>query len=330
LFIEHQKHAGILADLCCCHRKLRVAVFDITVESSLLTIGQNEFELFRTLIHQHTGIWLRDGKQVMLASRLSRRLRQLGLTNFADYYRHVERSRDDGKELGTLINCVTTNKTSFFRENHHFEFLAEVVPELLASPILAANGAPQTATSSAKKAINIWSAACSTGEEPYSIAITLLESQLRTRGAVAGGWDIRIVASDIDTTVLNKAANGIYDEGELDDISPILQKRYFMRGKDDMSGQIKVKKQVMSLVEFQRINLMDRSWPLDTKFDAVFFRNALIYFKQDTQDLFLRRIVRYLKPGGYLFLGHSEHIPWLHAILEPLQKTIYRLRVQKG
>ncbi|MGA8938641.1 MAG: protein-glutamate O-methyltransferase CheR [Acidobacteriaceae bacterium] len=303
-----------------------------TSETSLLSIERNEFELFRTLVHRHTGIWLRDGKQVMLASRLTGRMRLHGMTDFADYYAYVTRHCGDGKELGALINCVTTNKTSFFRENHHFEFLSDVVvPEIVGSTRLpaAANDGSTAARLPANKSISIWSAACSTGEEPYSIAMALLESQSKL-GVFRGAGDIRIVASDIDTKVLNKALRGIYSEHELESVEPVLQKKYFLRGKDEMSGQIKVKKQVASLVEFQRINLMDRSWQLDTAFDAIFFRNALIYFQQDTQDLFLRRMVRYLRPGGYLFLGHSEHIPWLHHILEPLQKTIYRLRVTEA
>lgn len=292
------------------------------MDASLPEIGPTEFRLFRDLIQRHTGIWLREGKQVMLASRLARRLREHQMSSFADYYRYVEGCRDGGAELGEMINCVTTNKTSFFRERHHFAFLSETaVPE-----IAARSGTTRGGAATAKPAIHVWSAACSTGEEPYSIAITLLEWQLQDRGAMNSGWDMRIAASDIDTTVLEKAARGIYGEEELEGIDPAIRKKYFLRGKEDMAGCIRVKKHVAALVEFQRINLMDSSWPLNASFDAVFFRNALIYFRQETQDLFLRRIARRMKPGGYLFLGHAEHIPWLHDVFEPMQKTIYRLR----
>lgn len=288
---------------------------DLAVERSLLSIEHHEFDLLRTLIHRQTGIWLRDGKEIMLASRLARRLRHHGMTNYGDYYHYVEDGRN-GTELGELINCVTTNKTSFFREAHHFEFLSQtVVPEMMAHDHSAAGP-------SERRSFSVWSAACSTGEEPYSIAICLLESQLGSRAS----WDLRVVASDIDTRVLQTAVRAVYPQTELQDIDPDLQKKYFLRGKNDMAGQIKVKKNVTSLVQFQRINLMNHLYPLGGTFDAVFFRNALIYFKQETQDLFLRRIIRYLKPGGYLFLGHSEHITWLHDLLEPLQKTVYRLR----
>lgn len=274
------------------------------------TMDSRDFQRFRDLVHEHTGIWLRDGKQIMLAARLSRQLRQLGLASFADYFRFLTNSRKDGPEFTVFINSVTTNKTSFFREPHHFNFLAKtVVPEIQAA---ALRGAPRRT--------RIWSAASSTGEEVYSIAITLLESLPKN------SWSIEVVGSDIDTAVLAAAKRAIYPDGSLTGGDQAMREKYFLRGKDRMAGQIKVKPEVTSLVEFRRINLMDRDWPLEGVFDVIFFRNALIYFQQDIQDKFLRRMTRYLKPGGYLFLGNAEHIPWLHDILEPLNKTMYRLR----
>jgi len=303
---------------------------------NLVSMGLREFQTFRTLIHKRTGIWLRDGKQVMLASRLSRRLRHHGMTGFAEYCGYVQTIPDDSEEMRELINCVTTNKTSFFRERHHFEFLAgTVVPELRAAVLRGA----------AKK-IRVWSAASSTGEEAYSTAITLLE-ELRTASNInrsagshyspkraglpgtameSGGWKIEIVASDIDTRVLETARRAIYSQDSLASVAPALQKKYFLRGKDDMRGRVKLKPDVTRLVEFKRINLQDARWPLEGLFDVIFFRNALIYFNQETQDIFLRKMIRYLKPRGYLFLGNAEHIPWLHGILEPLNRTMYRLR----
>jgi len=287
------------------------------VDSSLVSISATEFQSLRDLIHRHTGIWLRDGKQVMLASRLARRLREHRMSSFSDYYHYVASRPGGGEELGELINCVTTNKTSFFREPHHFTFLSEtILPEILAR-------ARQTGE---RPQVRIWSAASSTGPEPYSIAITLLEAQQRLRTLGASGWDAAVLASDIDTAVLGKAARGIYDEDETEGLEPELLHRYFLRGKSDMVGQVKVRKEVAALVTFDRINLMEQTWPVKGPLDAIFFRNALIYFRQETQDLFLRRMSRLLRPGGYLILGHSEHIPWLHELLEPLQKTIYRLR----
>ena len=294
-------------------------------ETSLLSMEEREFRAFRELIHRETGIWLRDGKQAMLASRLSRRLRHHGISDFASYLAYVETAQDGGREMHELINCITTNKTSFFREMHHFDFLAgTLVPEVFSA---ARQGGP--------RAIRFWSAACSTGEEPYSIAISVLAAleEVHAPGGLPhgqpllpGGWGIDILASDIDTSVLATAARGVYSESSLEGISPATRNRCFMRGKGKMLGQVRVKKEVAQLVKFQRINLMDNTWPIEPGFDGVFFRNALIYFNRETQELFLRRMLRFLRPGGYLFLGHSEHVPWLHDAVVPLNQTVYRLR----
>jgi chemotaxis protein methyltransferase CheR len=295
-----------------------------------------EFKLFRSLVHDRTGIWLRDGKQLMLASRLSRRLRHHGMASFSEYYEYVQRGANSGDELRELINCVTTNKTSFFRERHHFDFLAKSVASRLASD--TPGRAPES--------IRVWSAACSTGEEPYSIAITLLEALqaspstaavvpvqavstrigIPTSVASTGAWKIEVTASDIDTKVLETAVRAVYPNSSLEMIALSLRKKYFLLGKDDMDGNVKVKPEVTRLVQFKHINLMDPRWPLEDLFDVIFFRNALIYFNQDTQNIFLRKMARHLKPNGYLFLGNSEHIPWLADILTPLNQTMYQLR----
>jgi chemotaxis protein methyltransferase CheR len=302
-----------------------------TLEASLVAMDMREFKTFRELIHRKTGIWLRDGKQAMLAGRLSKRLRHHGMTDFATYAAYVEKVQDGGKELAEIINCVTTNKTSFFRERHHFDFLAQTLV-----PGLVAGGALGRARS-----IRVWSAACSTGEEPYSIAISLLEA-LKTghvSGSPAplpgqapsppGGWQVEVVASDIDTVVLATAGQGIYDQASLEDVPQAMQTKYFLRGKGNMSGQVRVKKEVAQLVKFQRLNLMDSQWAINGRFDAIFFRNALIYFNRETQEVFLRKMLGYLKPRGYLILGHSEHVPWLNDSVEALSNTIHQLRAQK-
>lgn len=263
------------------------------IDNSLFPMGLHEFALFRSLIHKRTGIWLRDGKQVMLASRLLRRLRHHRLASFADYYSLVQNVQDNGEEIRELINCVTTNKTSFFRERHHFEFLANTVVPAIQSAI------PRGAS----RAIRVWSAASSTGEEAYSIVITLLEA-LHPHGSADGpapirdgttrtgrsgfpsppvSWKIEVIASDIDTKVLETAQRAIYKMDSLASVAPPLIRKYFLRGKDDMVGQVKVKPVVTRLVEFKRINLNDVQWPLDGLFDVIFFRNALIYFNRETQ-----------------------------------------------
>ena len=302
------------------------------VENSLCSMGLREFKAFREMIHEHTGIWLRDGKQVMLASRLARRLRHHDISSFAEYYNYLQ-THPGSDELREMINCVTTNKTSFYRERHHFDFLANtVVPEVQAAVL---RGGPRS--------IRVWSAASSTGEEPYTIAITLLEAlqmpqnvnmQQHLPGNASGAkshlthgsWKIEVMASDIDTKVLDTAKRATYPEDSLAGIALPLKKKYFLRGKDDMHGQVRVKQDVARLVRFFHLNLMDTNWPLEGVFDGIFFRNALIYFNQDTQEKFLRKMVRFLKPRGYLFLGNAEHVPWIHDVLEPLNKTMYRLR----
>jgi chemotaxis protein methyltransferase CheR len=266
----------------------------------------------------------------MLAGRLSKRLRHHGMNNFAAYAAYVETVQDGGKELAEIINCVTTNKTSFFREIHHFDFLAKkMVPDLVAGAALGR-----------AKSVRIWSAACSTGEEPYSIAIAVLDA-LRAAyvpGSIPpalgvapppGGWQVEVVASDIDTVVLATAAQGIYDQDSLADVPQPMQTKYFLRGKGNMAGQVRVKKEIAQLVQFQRINLMDSQWPLEGKFDVIFFRNALIYFNRETQEAFLRKMLGYLKPRGFLILGHSEQVPWLNDSVEALNNTIHQLRAQK-
>ena len=146
---------------------------------------------------------------------------------------------------------------------------------------------------------------------------------------VPSSWKIDVVASDIDTKVLATAQRATYRTDSLESVAPGLKKKYFLRGKDDMQEQVKVKPEMARLVQFKHINLMDARWPLEGLFDVIFFRNALIYFNQETQDTFLRKMARSLKPRGYLFLGNAEHIPWLHEIFEPLKQTMYRLREAK-
>jgi chemotaxis protein methyltransferase CheR len=268
-----------------------------------------DFTRFRALILERTGINLRNGKHVMLASRLGRRLRHHGIDSFSEYYELLTHPTAPASEMVDFINCVTTNKTSFFRESHHFDFLAQtVVPEMRKAGVA--------------REVRVWSAACSTGEEPYSIAITLLEA-LRRLGSA---WDVQVLASDIDTSVLNTAQRGIYPAEALETVEASAHSRYFLRGKGGAGGQVKVKPELASHIQFKRINLNDHAWPVEGLFDAIFFRNALIYFDQPTQNVFLRKMLRHLRPKGYLFLGHSEHVPWLNDAVEPLSQTTYRLR----
>jgi chemotaxis protein methyltransferase CheR len=267
-------------------------------------ISSREFELFRDLIYQQTGISLKDTKTTMLSARLGKRLRQLNLSSFQAYYQFLQTQSPDSEEYRELINSVTTNKTAFFREIHHFDFLAE-----------------QLNLHKPKGPLRIWSAACSTGQEPYSIAITVADAL-----SPLAGKDIRILASDIDTQVLQEASEGLYDSDAIADISPIHQSRYLKVEKVKHGIRFRVSKELRDLITFRQKNLIAPAWAINTKFDFIFCRNVLIYFDRETQDQILRKFIGFLKPHGYLIVGHSEHLNWLSALIEPVGKTVYRLK----
>ena len=265
-------------------------------------ISSDEFLRFRKLIYDESGISLGDQKQTLLASRLSKRLRDLGITTFTEYYERV--TGDPTKEEFTrMLDLISTNKTDFFREPKHFDFLRErILPE-----------------QSGEKRIRIWSSACSTGEEPYTIAMTLYEGVSNPQQ-----WDFKILASDLSTRVLAKAATGVYDAERVRDVSPELVKRHFLRGRGDCEGSLKVKSHLASLIQFRRLNLMDERYPIKSPLDLIFCRNVMIYFDRPTQERLVNKFYRYLRPGGYLFIGHSESLQWVEHPFKSLAPTIYQ------
>jgi chemotaxis protein methyltransferase CheR len=265
-----------------------------------------EFELFSALVTSHTGIALGSRNRALLQARLSKRLGALGLSTFMDYYRLLKEQGPDGKELAKFVNAVTTNKTSFFREAHHFTYLRE----RLAPALEARDG---------DRGLRIWSAGCSSGEEPYTIAITLLES-LRD----PAGWDLRILASDIDTEMLDRAKAGVYRLDDLGGLPRAALRRHFLRGVGENEGLVRVKASVRDLVVFRRINLLEATWPIRTSFDVVFCRNVIIYFDPSTQAQVLERLVGYVKDEGLLVLGHTEGVHGVVAGLHQAGLTIYR------
>lgn len=267
-----------------------------------LLLKKDEYQRFCTLIYDESGISLGAQKHSLLASRLSKRLRDLGLATFTEYYEIVTGDRT-GEEFTQMLDLISTNKTDFFREPKHFDFLRQrIVPEL--------EGA---------KRIRIWSSACSTGEEPYTIAMTLCDG-IRSPAQ----WDIKILASDLSTRVLAKAASGIYDEERVRAVPPETVKKYFLRGHGDSAGLIKVKPLLAGMIKFQRMNLMDDRFPIKTQLDLIFCRNVMIYFDQTTQGTLINKFHHYLKPGGYLFIGHSESLQWVKHPFETVAPTIYR------
>lgn len=276
------------------------------VIAQAVSIDEREFRLLSELIQRQTGIALAPSKKALLCSRLAKRLRHYAFSTFSEYYELVTERDVTGEELSRLVNCVTTNFTSFFREAHHFDFLREeVVPEL-------------RARSAASRRVRIWSAGCSTGEEPYSIAMALAESL----GSLAG-WDIKILATDVDSDVLEQAECGVFGPDALSGISLGLRQRYF-RNLRDGSHCAEVSPQLSQLIRFRRLNLVDDSWPMRATFDAIFCRNVAIYFARPTQDQVFARLAQRLTPGGYLFTGHSENLYAVRQQLCGVGRTIYR------
>lgn len=265
-------------------------------------ITAKEFEHFRTLIYDESGISLNEQKQSLLESRLAKRLRELGLETFSQYYDKVTVDPTQ-EEFTRMLDLISTNKTDFFREPKHFDFLRDVIlPELM----------PQ-------KRIRIWSSACSTGEEPYTIAMTLFEGVHNPLE-----WDFKILASDLSTRVLAKASAGVYDEDRFRDVPPTMLRRHFLRGCGESKGCYKVKPHLASMIRFRRLNLMDDDFPIKNPLDLIFCRNVMIYFDRPTQETLVNKFYRYLKPGGYLFIGHSESLQWVKHAFKALEPTIYQ------
>lgn len=271
------------------------------------TLSEKEFQLIRDLIYEASGINLHEGKQVMMQSRLRKRLRTLNLPTYQAYYKYVTQNDPDGQEMVELINSISTNKTEFFRENHHFDFLKSTVfPQMIRDA--KAGKAPRK--------LRIWSAACSTGQEPYSIAVTIREAF-----AKEFSWDFKILASDIDTNVLQHAEQGIYDPNQVTGLSKYVTSRYFQTLGD--GGKIQAKPELRELIAFRRINFMDDQWPINAKFDVIFCRNVMIYFDNSTQERLLQRFSQYQDPGKHLILGHSESLTPVGNLYQTVGKTTF-------
>ncbi|MER2582506.1 MAG: protein-glutamate O-methyltransferase [Candidatus Competibacter sp.] len=267
--------------------------------------SDRDFQHVRQIINRIAGISLADGKRELVYSRLSRRLRHLGLSRFEDYCQLLE-TGENNVELGEFVNALTTNLTSFFRESHHFDFLAK---ELLPALIRERNAGDRR--------IRIWSAGCSTGEEPYSIAMVLRET------LPTAGWDVKILATDLDSNVLATAERGVYEESRVKDISEMRLRRWFQKGRGEQSGLVRVVPMLRELITFRRLNLME-DWPMRGPFDIVFCRNVVIYFDKPTQRVLFERFADQLIDQGYLFVGHSESLFKVTDRFVPLGKTIYQ------
>jgi chemotaxis protein methyltransferase CheR len=257
---------------------------------------RSDFDVVRRLIHQRAGIHLQDGKQAMVYSRVARRLRETGHRSFRDYLGWLEGGAPAG-EWQEFVNCLTTNLTSFFREAHHFE---ELAAELRVHR---------------ERELRIWCSAASTGEEPYSIAMTVAEH-------LGAGIDARIVASDIDTRVLATAAAGIYPVDSRG-LSPELLRRHCLRGAGANAGRMRIKPELVKMIDFRVVNLIESDWNLRETFHVIFCRNVMIYFDAATQRRVLEGMHRVLRPGGRLYVGHSENFTDSRDLFRLRGRTIY-------
>lgn len=256
-----------------------------------------DFERVQSLIYKHAGIKLHDGKHAMVYSRLSRRLRETGHSSFHEYLGWLERS--DGPEWQEFVNALTTNLTAFFREQHHFEMLAALLKSRPAATPW-----------------NVWCSASSTGEEPYSIAMTAMES-------LGAGAAFKLAASDIDSKVLASAAQGIYRLDNLKGLDQARMQKFLLRGKGENAGLVRIKPELRRMIDFLSINLIRNDWPFRDPFDVVFCRNVMIYFDAATQRAVLERIHRVMKPGGMLFVGHAENFSESRDLFILRGKTCY-------
>jgi chemotaxis protein methyltransferase CheR len=275
---------------------------NFVIDFNSVALTNKEFERIRDMLYQLCGINLSPGKEGLVKSRLMKRLRKLSLDSFDAYLEYLENDKS-GQELTTMVDLLTTNKTNFFRENEHFKYLkSQVLPPLL----------------SQQREIRIWSAGCSSGEEPYTTAIVLHESI-----PLMGKYDVRILATDISTNILAKAKNGVYDQDTLQDIEPSLVKKYFSPHSSGGEILYKVKDHLRSLIRFARLNLME-SWPMKGPFDVIFCRNVMIYFDKPTQRQLVNRFHQMLRPGGFLFIGHSESLTNTSTEFQYVQPATYR------
>jgi chemotaxis protein methyltransferase CheR len=276
-----------------------------------IALTDREFERVKQRVYRVAGISLSEAKRTLVISRLYKLVRALGLTSFAAYLDHLERPGSD-KDAQDFVNALTTNLTRFFREDHHFEHLTRHVAGLMTRrPRLSADGRPR---------LRIWSAGCSTGQEPYTIAVALLDALPDLRR-----WDFRILATDIDTSVITRAAQGIYPEAELAELSP-QRRALFERGAD---GSVRIPAAARRVIAFKPLNLID-DWPMSGPFDAIFCRNVAIYFDKTTQRELFGRFRSMLANDGFLYIGHAETLGGSASDFRLAGKTIYQPRAAQG
>jgi chemotaxis protein methyltransferase CheR len=270
-------------------------------------ISAADYTRLRRLIYEEAGIALGSERATMLEVRIRHRLKKLAIPSYREYCRYLFSDEGRERELVSLIDVVTTNKTDFFREPRHFDFLASTaLPEF-------------SAATSHRRPMRVWSAGCSTGEEPYTLAIVLSEY-----GLTHPGFSFRILATDISTAVLRQASPGIYSSNAVRPVPAALKVKYLMRGREPGSSRMRMVPELRRLVEFRRLNFMDPDYGLSALADVIFCRNVIIYFDRPTQQQILGKLTACLAPGGFLFVGHAESLHDMKLPLAPVAPSLYR------
>lgn len=261
-----------------------------------------EFKELCSLVYRYTGITLSEEKRELTYTRFSKRLKALNMSSFQDYCDIIHSNKN---ELTNFTNAITTNLTSFYRESHHFDSLREkVIPQLLKT--------------NKSKRIRIWSSGCSTGEEPYTIAFTVLQCVPDLQS-----WDIKILATDVDTDVLSTASAGKYPENRVDSLAKHIKNRWFIKRITNGITEYEVDQQAKKLITFKKFNLISSNWPMHGPFDVIFCRNVVIYFNKSTQKVLLEKYSKLQNKGAYLYMGHSESIGRVTDKYKHVGRTIY-------
>ncbi|MDD6003667.1 MAG: protein-glutamate O-methyltransferase [Bacteroidales bacterium] len=269
-------------------------------------LSDKDFARLSDFIYSRYGIKMPEAKHIMLQSRLQKRLRALQIPTFAEYVDFVF-SPAGADEIVHMMDVVSTNKTDFFREAQHFDFLTQtVLPELYET--------------NHQSVIKVWSAGCSSGEEPYTLAMVISEYIANHRG-----YDFQILGSDLSTIVLEKAVTAIYPEDRVDIIPLDLKKKYLLRSKDRTKPTVRIVPELRAKTQFMRLNFMDEAYNAPSNFDIIFCRNVLIYFDRKTQESVINKLCRHLRPGGYFFLGHSESVTGIDVPLQQIKPTVFKL-----
>lgn len=271
-------------------------------------LSESQFHKIADFIQTNVGIKMPEQKKLMVQSRLQSRLKALNLHNFDEYVDLVFAGGEKSdEEIALMINVITTNLTNFFREKQHFELMTEkALPDLI---------------SRGHKSIELWSAGCSTGEEPYTLAIEMSEFVRKNPGKIS---DFSVLATDISSRVLEKAQNAVYPMESVSELSYDLKKNYFLKSKSSEKPLVRLKPEIRNKVHFQRLNFMDSNYPVQSAKHIIFCRNVLIYFEKQTQEDVIRKLVAHLVPGGYLFLGHSETIFGMDLPLKTVGPTVFK------